>query len=248
MVQRPEQGWSPGGTSVTEPPMLPPSPPPPADSAPRSRGPRGTSGRTSLVVLGVIVGVVFGANMVNAALPLPQDPSIVDAGPGIPGDPPPGGTDPGDAPQPDPVQPGPVQPGSGLEVGGGFVIFPPGGWTSVGDVDSTVLQKGSVLLIAAGFPWEQSAVDLASAYRDAWFEAGQFTGDDPEAGSLGSGIPAAGLNYTGLWNGTQVDGAIVTAVAGDSGLIINVVGPAGGLNAVSSDIDTILATVEHTGG
>ncbi len=194
-------------------------------------------------MLGVIVGVVLGANIVNAALPLPQDPSIVDAGPGIPSDP-----QPVDEPQPSPVEPGPVTAGDAVEVGGGFVIFPPDGWTSVGSEDGTVLQKNGVLMIVAGFPWEQSATDLASAYRDAWFEGGQFTGDDPEAGTLGNGVPAAGLNYTGIWNGTQVDGAIISAAVAGSGLIINIVGPTGGLNAVSSDLDIILGTVQHTGG
>jgi hypothetical protein len=193
-------------------------------------------------VLGVIVGVLLGSNIVNAALPLPQDPSIADMGPGIPAG------QPADEPQPSPVQPGPVAPGAGIEVGGGYLIFPPTGWTSVGSGEATVLQKGSVLLIVAGFPWDGSAIDLASAYRDAWFEDGQFTGDDPEAGSLGSGIPAAGLNYTGTWNGTQVDGAIISAATDGSGLILNVVGPTGGLNAVSSDIDTIIGTVGRTGG
>ena len=167
----------------------------------------------------------------------------MDTGPGIPTEPQPAGQ-----PQPSPVQPGPVQPGDGRDVGGGFVIFPPGGWTSVGSEDGTVLQKGSVLLIVAGFPWEQSATELASVYRDIWFEGGQLTGDDPEAGSVGNGIPAAGLNYTGTWNGTQVDGAIISAAVPSSGLIINIVGPTGGLNAVSSDLDTILGTIEHGGG
>ncbi len=256
MTDRPDhvagaQSAPPAPPSPTRSPVAPAPPPAvtgwgqPPGMAPSSRppGPRGTSGKTSLVVLGVILGVLLGANLVDAALPLPQDPSIVDAGPGIPTEPQPGGE-----PQPSPVQPGPVEPGDGLDVGGGFDIFPPGGWTSVGSEDGTVLQKGSVLLIVAGFSWEQSATDLASAYRDAWFEDGQFTGDDPETGSVGNGIPAAGLNYTGTWNGTQVDGAIIAAAAANSGLIINVVGPTGSLNAVSSDLDTILGTVQHAGG
>jgi hypothetical protein len=221
-----------------------------------------------------MIGVLFGANLVNAALPLPEDPGVVDPGPGLPIQP-----QPTDQPQPiateepgqpgesqtpirtlsplesqapfetaPPVDPGPVQPGQGVDVGGGFVVYPPGGWTAVGSEGGSVFQKGNVIVIVAGIPWDQSAADLATAYRDAWFSGGQFTGDDPQAGSLGNGIPAAGLNYTGVWNGTQVDGAIVTGATGASGLIINIVGPTGGLGAVSSDIDTLLSTVQYTGG
>jgi hypothetical protein len=218
-------------------------PPPPPVSAPPSRGPRGTSGRTSLVVLGVIVGVVLGANIVNAALPLPEDPGIVDPGPGHPGEP-----RPADEPPPSPVDPGPVHSGVAVDVGAGFTIEPPAGWTSVGAEDGVVLQKGGVLLVVAGFTWDGSATELAVAYRDSWFEDGEFSGDDPVAGSVGSGIPAAGFNYTGLWNGTQVDGAIVAGASNRSGLIVNLIGPTGGLNGVSSDLDTILGSVRHAGG
>jgi hypothetical protein len=224
------------------PPLVPP-PPPPASVSASSRRPRGTSGRTSLVVLGVIVGVVFGANLANAALPLPPDPGLIDPGPGIPADP-----QPVDKPDPSPVAPGPVLPGVGVTVGAGFTIELPAGWTSVGAEEGVVLQKGGVLLVAAGFGWDGSATELAAAYRDAWFEDGEFSGDDPEAGSIGSGIAAAGLNYTGLWNGTQVDGAITAGVIDGSGLIVNVVAPTGGLNTVSSDLDDILGTVRHAGG
>jgi hypothetical protein len=233
-------------------------------------------------VLGIIVGVLLGANGVNAALPLPDSPAVVDPGPLIPNEPLP--TDapqplPTDAPQPlptdapvgpgespapirtlpplespapaetaAPVEPGPVAPGESVAVGAGFVLYPPAGWTSVGSDAGIVLQKGGVLVIAAGLPWDQSPADLAVAYRDAWFAGGQFTGGDPESGQLGSGIPAAGLNYTGLWNGAQVDGAIIGAALERSGLILNIVGPSGTLTGVSDDLDTLLGTIQHTGG
>jgi hypothetical protein len=135
-----------------------------------------------------------------------------------------------------------------VAVGGGFVVFPASDWTSVGGEDAAVFQKGGVLVIVAGFPWDQSPGDLATVYRDAWFAGGELTGDDPQAGSLGSGIPAAGLNYTGVWNGGQVDGAIIAGAVDGSGLIFNIVGPAGALNAMSDDLDTFLATIQHAGG
>jgi hypothetical protein len=220
-------------------------------------------------VLGVILGVVLGANLVNAATPLPTDPGAVDPGPGIPNDP-----GPTEQPQPvptpgpgetntpirtlpplgpvetaAPLDPGPVQPGEGVDVGAGYVLFPPEGWTVVGGEEGlTVFQKNGVLLIVGGFAWNDSAPALATTYRDAWFTGGQFTGDDPQTGSIGNGIPAAALNYTGVVNGTQVDGLIVAGSVNGSGLIVNVFGASGSLAGVSTDLDTIFATVQQTGG
>jgi hypothetical protein len=239
--------------------------------APRPPRPRGTSGKTALAVLVIILGVVFGANIVNAALPLPEEPTAVDPGPALPQEP--GmpvetrapaqpSQDPGvpsetsipvqtlppleTAP---PVDPGPVNPGTGVDVGAGFVIYPPDGWSAVGgDNGLTVFQKSGVLLIVGGVAWPGTPSDLATQYRDAWFTGGQFTGDDPKAGQIGNGIPAAGLNYSGVVEGTQVDGAIVTGATNGSGILFNIFGAQGSLNGVSDDLDLILKTVQYTGG
>jgi hypothetical protein len=142
-----------------------------------------------------------------------------------------------------------VSPGSGVDVGAGFVISPPDGWSVVGGENGlTVFQKSGVLLIVGGLPWAGSASELATQYRDAWFGSGQFTGDDPKAGEIGNGIPAAGLNYSGVIDGTQVDGAIVTGATSGAGILFNFFGAQGSLNGVGDDLDLILKTVQHTGG
>jgi hypothetical protein len=142
-----------------------------------------------------------------------------------------------------------VAPGAGIDVGAGFVMHPPDGWTVVGSEDGlTVFQKSGVLIVIGGVPWTGTASELAVAYRDAWFAGGQFTGDDPQTGEIGNGIPAAALNYTGVANGTQVDGAIITGATNGSGLLFNVFGASGALNGVSSDVDQILNTLQYTGG
>jgi hypothetical protein len=134
-------------------------------------------------------------------------------------------------------------------VGAGFVIYPPDGWSTVGSQSGlTVLQKGGALLIVGGLPWTGTPTELATQYRDAWFAGGKFTGDDPQSGSMGNGIPAAGLSYTGVLDGTQIDGAIVTGATNGSGILFNFFGAQGSLNGVSADFDTILKTVQYTGG
>lgn len=270
-------GWVPGpavqGGWGTPPPGPPGGWVPGPAAAPRRRG---TSGKVALGVLAIIIGVVFGANLVNAALPLPKDPVAVDPGPAFPQDP--GLPQQTQAPQPTqdpgnpqetsipietlppfettppaetaaPVDPGPINPGASLDIGAGFLIFPPDGWSVVGGSNGlTVLQKSGVLLVTGGLPWTGTPTELATGYRDAWFAEGQFTGDDPQAGSIGNGIPAAGLNYTGVIDGSQVDGAIITGATGGSGVLFNFFGASGSLKGVSSDLDLILKTVQHTGG
>lgn len=200
-----------------------------------------TSGRTAVVVLGIILGVVIGANLANAALPPPASPGSLDGGPALP-------AGPGPSVAASPLEPGPVDAGEGIDLGGGFVVVAPAGWTAVGADTGIVLQRGGVRVIAAGFPWEGTPGELARAYRDQWFAGGELTGDDPRSGSLGSGIPAAGLSYTGILDGSHVDGAIVAGAVDGDGVVVNVVGPAGALAGVGDDLDAILGSLQHVGG
>ena len=125
--------------------------------------------RTTIVAAVLMVGTVFGVNLVNAAVPLPSDGTgTVDPGPAVPG---PIRRRPGPA-DGTAVDPGPVPPGTGLEVGSGVVVYPPDGWTVVGsESGQVVLQKGGGGHPACwASPWTASPLDLASAYRDAFFD------------------------------------------------------------------------------
>jgi hypothetical protein len=213
--------------------------------------PGGSSGlRTTILSAAIMIGVVFGVNVVNAAVPLPQDPGFVDPGPAAPLDPNPPAQDP-DRPQPTmtPVEPGPVAPGAALQVGAGVVIYPPDGWTALGTEDGvTVLQKGGVVMIVAGIEWGGTPLELAAGYRDAWFEGGQFAANDPESGSIGNGVPGAALSYSGILEGTQVEGIIVSGATGGAGVILNTFGAQGSINGVSNDLNSVFGTVQFTGG
>ena len=212
-------------------------------------GPGGSSGlRTTILSAVLMVGVVFGVNVVNAAVPLPQDPGFVDPGPAAPLDPNPPAQNP-NQPTAAPVDPRPVAPGAGLQVGAGVVIYPPDGWTALGTEGGvTVLQKGGVVMIVVGIEWGGTPLELAAGYRDAWFEGGQFAASDPESGSVGNGVPGAALSYSGILEGTQVEGAIVAGAAGGAGVIFNTFGAQGSLNGISNDLNAVFGTVQLTGG
>lgn len=203
--------------------------------------------RTTILSAVIMIGVLFGVNIVNAAVPLPTDPGFLNPGPGVPVDPNQPTQDP-NQPTAAPVDPGPVAPGAGLKIGAGVVIYPPDGWTVLGTENGvTVLQKGGVVMIVAGIEWGGTPLELAAAYRDAWFAGGQFAGNDPESGSLGNGVPGAALSYSGILDGSQVEGIIVTGATGGAGAIFNVFGAQGSLNGVSDDINTVFGTVQFTG-
>ncbi|HYN47607.1 MAG TPA: hypothetical protein VER83_02005, partial [Candidatus Nanopelagicales bacterium] len=111
-----------------------------------------------------------------------------------------------------------------------------------------VLQKAGAIVIVLGVPWQQSPADLATAYRDAFFASRQLTANEPESGEIGNGIPAVALAYTGILEGTQVDGAIFAGASGGTGVAVNVFAAQGGLQGLGSDIDAILGTIQVAGG
>jgi hypothetical protein len=201
--------------------------------------------RTTIIVAALLLGTVFGANLVNAVVPLPSRTAAVNPGPGVPAQPNPNPGQPTAAP----VQPQPVAPGTGLDVGSGVTVYPADGWSVVGSQSGQiVLQKGTAVIVVVAAIWPKTANDLAVAYRDAFFKDIQVTANDPQSLQIGNGIPAAGFKYTCVLQGNQVDGAVFAGVAGGSGVVVNAIAPAGGLDAISGDIDHILGTVQIKGG
>ena len=148
-----------------------------------------------------------------------------------------------------PIEPGPIDHGESIDVGLGYTIRPPGGWTVVSQEDDvTVLQKGATLLVIGAVPSADTPEDLATWYRDAWFQDGGYTGGDPESRTIGDGIPGAQLDYTGAFDGTAVDGRIVAASEDGAGLLVNAFAPTGSLAEAAPDLEAILDSVRLGGG
>jgi hypothetical protein len=197
-------------------------------------------------VAATILVVVIGVNVADAAVPLPDDPAPVED-PAIPEASFP--VAPG-APEPTltPVDPGPLRQDRPLDLGLGSTITVPAGWSLVSQEDEvTVLQKGAATLVVAAIPSEDSPEDLATWYRDAWFADGGYTGGDPESRTVGDGVPAAQIEYTGAFQGTAIDGRIVTASSDGVGLLVNAFAPTGGFAEVPPDLEAILGSVRLGG-
>lgn len=197
--------------------------------------------RTTVAAGVLMLATVLAANLVNAAVPLPEDPvAIVDPLPAIPG----GGPAPVDPEDPagpgDPADPGPVGPGDAVEVGGGLVLYPPAGWTVVSsEPGAVVLQKGGVVLLALTTAYDGDPAILADGYTEAFFATGQFQASSPETGTLGNGIPSVVISWAGIIDGGQYDGVIASGAASGTGMILNVVAPKGQLGGVADDLETI---------
>lgn len=202
----------------------------------------GTHGlRTSIAAAAIMVGVLLGANVINAAVPLPGNPATVNTGPAAPQNPAQPGT------PANPANPGPIAAGDAVDIGNGVSVRPPTGWSIVGqDSGMTGFGKGNVVVIAGGIAWNDKAVALAQQYRDAWFKQGQFTGEDPQTGAI-NGYDGSVLNYTGTLQDKQVDGGIVALVKGGKAALLNMFGPTGSLKDVSGDLNDFINSVQIGG-
>lgn len=255
----PEAGEPPDGAPARVPPPPPawPAPAPAAAAVTTRTGswfagldPRGW--RTTIAVAVLMVATVVTANLVNAAVPLPAEPSSpVEPGPAIPGtEPAPGDPTPVEPVEPaEPVAPGPVEPGDAVEVGYGLVLYPPAGWSVVGSEPGQVaLQKGGVVLLALAIPYDGDPATLAEEYTAAFFADGQFTAAAPQAGTLGNGVPSVVIGWSGIVDGSQYDGAVAAGVASGTGMVLNVIAPKGQFGGVASDLDVIGDTLQIVPG
>jgi hypothetical protein len=200
--------------------------------------------RTTLVVAAIMIGTVIGANIVNAAVPLPADPSsAAGPGPGVPGATP----LPGD---PAPPDRGPVSPGTPVDVGSGVALYPPNGWTvTASEQGQVVLQKGGVTLVATAGAYDGTPAELAAAYSESFFAAnGQFSAGEPQSAEIGGSIPAVAFAYAGVAEGNLVDGVMAVGVAEGTGVVLNAFAPAGQLEPAIADIDAIATTLQLTPG
>lgn len=200
--------------------------------------------RTTIVAAALMIGTVAGANLVNAAVPLPADPvTPYQPVPTIPVD------QPVEPPVEPPAEPGPVSPGGAVEVGYGLVVYPPAGWTVVAaEPGSVALQRGGVILIVLATAWPDDPAALADAYTEGFFADGQFQSATPQTATLGNGIPAVAIAWSGIIDGAQYDGVIAAGVESGTGVVLNAIAPAGQLQAVADDLDTIAATLQVVPG
>jgi hypothetical protein len=244
-----------------QPAAAPPPPPPPvagADASARARAlfsqldPTGL--RPTAIVAGIIIALYFGAQIVNAVIPVPG------VGPGNPG---PGGEGPtGPGPIPTtvplpttgPVGPGPTtapaQPGQTLTVGPLRIPLETG-WTPQAVPDSNVvvrIVKGNVAIDVFGASIEGQA-DAAAVYNAYLTQSLQpsatgLTASQPNLLQIGNGIPAARGSYTGVFGQDQIEGQLTTIVIGANGFIFDTWGSAGTLGQLLPEAQRMIDNLQ----
>jgi len=232
---------SPPGSEAPPPAGLPPPPPPPPpgptfDAAGQARAVFSqldpTGWRPTATVGGIILALFLGSQLFNAIIP------VAAVGPGVPG---PGGpVGPGPAPTTGPG-PGPITtplpPGSTLTIGP-LAMPLESGWVPQDVPDSGVivrLVKGGVAIDVFSAPVSGQA-DAAAVYVAYMNElagaADGFGATQPNALSVGNGIPAARGTYTGVFGASQAEGQVTTLALGAQGWIFDIWSGSGALRSL----------------
>ena len=149
-----------------------------------------------------------------------------------------------------PVDPGPVTPGAGVDVGAGLHDLPArrlDGRRRRRGLDGPPEERRPAVVGAC--PWTEHADRPRHGVPRRLVRRRPAHRRRPPGGlrsATASPPPASTTRASST--ATQVDGAIVAGAVDGSGIIVNFFGASGSLSGVSADVDTILTTVQHTGG
>lgn len=183
--------------------------------------------RPTAIVIGVILALFFGSQLVNALIPVPRTGAGPGTGPGTgpisgPGQPgqtlPPIGVP--TLPPTGPGQPAPGPGGSVLEVGR-LRIPLEAGWTPGEGPSSSIvvrLTKGSSAIDLVTLTVQGGVATPVGVY-DGYMQligadATGFANAAPSNVQIGQGMPAARGAYQGQFGGSQIEGEITAFVAG----------------------------------
>jgi hypothetical protein len=197
--------------------------------------------RPTGIVAAVIVALFFGAQIVNAMIP------VSGVGPGNPGPGGPGPTGPapiptvGPGPTADPGGPGPIStplpPGSTMTIGP-LRIPLESGWVPQEVPDSNIivrLVKGSAVIdvYSASIQGQADAGAVYNAYIQSMQDGSTgLAASQPNLIQIGNGIPAARGTYTGVFGQNQIEGEVTTLVTGAQGFIFDAWSGAGALGTL----------------
>ncbi len=136
-----------------------------------------------------------------------------------------------------------------IQLGRGVTVTPSPGWLSATDVwkvgpNAVSLKKaGSVVVFAAeaygGTTEELLALELVDL--EAQFDS---YGSLPAAQStVAGGLPALAVLFSGTAKSSRLEGELVVATHGGTGMVMLAMAPAGQLPRIQADIDTMLQTL-----
>ena len=136
-----------------------------------------------------------------------------------------------------------------LRLGRGVIVTAPGGWTSAADIwevgpNAVSLQKGGTLVAFAAEAYDgtdQSLLTEQSNQLEAEFDSYRVL---PAAARVVAGdLPALVVLFSGAGTSGRLEGELVAAVRGGTGVVMLAVAPAGQLLRVQDDLDRMLDTM-----
>lgn len=136
-----------------------------------------------------------------------------------------------------------------VELGQGVTVSPAGGWTSAADVwqvgpNALSLQRAGVLVAFAAEVYEGTTDGLLagqSAELEGQFDS--YRALPPSASLIAGDVPALTVLFSGTADSSRLEGELVAATSGGTGVVMLAIAPAGQLPRVQADIDAMLETM-----
>jgi hypothetical protein len=134
-------------------------------------------------------------------------------------------------------------------LGQGVTVTPADGWVSaqnvwnVGPGAVSLQRAGALVAFAAdayGGTTQQLLDDQLSSVKQQF---GSFRSLPPASTSLGSNVPALKVLFSGTSNSSNLEGELVAASTGRTGVVMMAVAPAGQIARVQRDLDYMLASL-----
>ena len=147
-------------------------------------------------------------------------------------------------------QSGELPAGAPIAVSQGVTVRPPSGWSSaarqwaVGPNGVSIRKGGGIVAFSAG-PFsgtsQQLLADQLSQLRQQF---GYLQTLPPDGVTVAGRVEGGRELFTGTQNGSSLDGELVAASSGTLGVVTLAIAPAGQLQALQSDIDQMLSTMD----
>ncbi len=136
-----------------------------------------------------------------------------------------------------------------VELGRGVTVTPAKGWTSAADVwevgpNAVSLKRAGVVAVFAADAYDGTNEDLLAFQVDDLETQFDSFSDLPAAEStMGGGLPALTVLFSGTADSSRLEGELVTAAHGGTGVVMLAVAPAGQLPRVQADLDAMLSSL-----
>ena len=128
----------------------------------------------------------------------------------------------------------------------GVVVTPAPGWSSAvdvweGDISQTAFKRSGVVVAFAVDAYEGDASDLLDEQiADIETEFSSFRVLPATSMTIDSGLPAEGALFYGVSGSAELEGELVAASRGGTGVLMLAFAPTGQLRRAQDDIDTML--------